>query len=101
MSFYKNRLNDYERSYFEKFFGNNIKRLLCLRKSLHKRIRSMYDYDNDKFKTQCQTVQKFRSKGGKEHYVNISRKMIDIYIESLGYNVNELIGPRFTKRLYK
>ena len=38
MSYHKQKLNDYEKAYFEKFFGNNVKRLLAFRKSLSKRI---------------------------------------------------------------
>jgi hypothetical protein len=42
-------------------------------------------------------MDKKKIKGGKERSININRKMIDLYIESLGYKVSELIGPRFTK----
>jgi hypothetical protein len=104
MSQYKEKLNSYELRYFQKFFGTNIKRLLSLRKSLTKRIHSWYWYDcyddsGEDYTSYpgCQTVQKFKIKGGKERSININRKMIDLYIESLGYKVSELIGPRFTK----
>ena len=73
MSYHKKKLNDYEKKYFKKFFGTNVNRLLALRKSF-KKI------------TGCQTVQKFKTKGGVEHTINLSKKSIDLYLESIGYN---------------
>ena len=87
MSYHKKKLNDYEKKYFKKFFGTNVNRLLALRKSFKKRISSAWDYYNDcREKTGCQTVRKFKTKGGVEHTINLSKKSIDLYLESIGYN---------------
>lgn len=85
MSYYKKKLNDYEKAYFEKFFGNNVKRLLAFRKSLSKRIEGPI-WDSDYYgeiivHPGCQTVQKYKTKGGVEH----SRKSVDLYLDSIGY----------------
>lgn len=89
MSYYKKKLNDYEKAYFEKFFGNNVNRLLAFRKSLSKRIEGP-TWDSDYYgeiivHPGCQTVQKYKIKGGVEHCVNISRKSVDLYLDSIGY----------------
>lgn len=84
MSYHKKKLNNYEKKYFEKFFGTNVNRLLALRKSFKKRISNYYNYCREN--TGCQTTQKFKTKGGVEHTINLSKKSIDLYLESIGYN---------------
>lgn len=89
MSYHKQKLNDYERSYFQKFFGTNIKRLLALRKSFSKKIQSpLWDgyYTDMDVHPGCQTVQTFKTKGGVEHKINISRRTIDLYIDEISKN---------------
>lgn len=93
MSYHKQKLNAYELAYFERFFGANIKRLLALRKSFSKRIVSRWDYENDCLIRGCQTVQKYKTKGGVEHTINLSRRSIDLYLEKIGYVKPEPYHP--------
>jgi hypothetical protein len=85
MSYHKQKLNAYELAYFERFFGTNIKRLLALRKSFSKKIVSRWNYEDDHLIRGCQTIQRYKTKGGVEHTVNLSKKSIDLYLEMIGY----------------
>ena len=83
MSYHKQKLNDYERSYFQKFFGTNMHRLLAFRKKLTNYI----DYNLHNFGENIgPTKFKFKTKGGEEHEINISRRTIDLYIDEISKN---------------
>lgn len=85
MSYHKQRLNDYERWYFKKFFKTNVKRLLAFRKKLKNYI----DYNKITFGENAgPTKFKFKTKGDVEHEINISRKSIDLYLDLIGYDCN-------------
>lgn len=89
----KTKLNDYEKFYFQKFFKNNLKRLLAFRKKLGKEIENVAwwrtEYEDERA---GQTKRIWKSKGGKKHTIRINKSMIDLYIKSLGYDVVDYLG---------
>jgi hypothetical protein len=71
-------LNDYERYYFDSQFKGNLKRLKALRKSIAKSL-EIDDYNADG----CYVTKTFVGKGGKRHFIRLSKKKVDKYIEQL------------------
>lgn len=67
-------LNNYEKFFFRKVFGTNIKRLNAFRKAVRKR----QSYHGDSYSTEY-----FSVKGGKILKIYVSVKKIDAYINSL------------------
>lgn len=71
-------LNNYERKYFQKHFGTNIKRLLMFRKKVSK------EQSEGWYKgTSVGTFRTFRTKGGKSNTIWLTRKKIDAYIREI------------------
>ena len=71
-------LNSYERNYFQKHFGNNIKRLLMFRKTISKEQSNGF-YSN----YAIGTYRTFQLKGGKNNSIWLTRKKIDAYIREI------------------
>lgn len=65
-------LNNYEKFFFRRVFGTNLKRLMAFRKAVMKR--QNYHGDSD-------TCEQFSVKGGKWLRICISKKKIDAYIK--------------------
>lgn len=67
-------LNDYEKFFFKKVFGTNMKRLLAFRKEISKRQK--WNYYNNPW-----TYEWFSVKGGKWLTIRLNRKKVDAYIK--------------------
>lgn len=65
-------LNNYEKFFFRKVFGTNLKRLMAFRKAVMKR----QNYHGDSY-----TCEYFSVKGGKYLIIYISKKKVDAYIK--------------------
>ena len=68
-------LNDYEKFYFKKHFGTNLKRLYAFRKAISK------DQSQGFYRSECYTYRAFMLKGGKYHSIMLNRKKVDAYIK--------------------
>ena len=64
-------LNNYEKFFFRRVFGTNLKRLMAFRKAVKKRQNHGDSY----------TCEQFSVKGGKWLKIYISKKKIDAYIK--------------------
>jgi hypothetical protein len=73
-------LNNYERKYFQKHFGTNIKRLIMLRKKVSREQSSPEEWHKG---TSVGTIRTFRTKGGKNNSIWLTRKKIDAYIREI------------------
>ena len=69
------KLNNYEKFFFNKFFGTNLKRLRAFRKAVSKEQREGI------YRGEPYTYKWFNVKGGKLLNIQLSRKKIDKYIE--------------------
>ncbi len=65
-------LNNYEKFFFRRVFGTNLKRLMAFRKAVMKRQNDHGD---------SYTCEQFSVKGGKWLRIYISKKKIDAYIK--------------------
>lgn len=72
-------LNNYERKYFQKHFGNNLSRLIMFRKAISKEQTWGY-YAND---NKIGTFRTFLIKGGKQKTIWLTRKKVDAYIREI------------------
>lgn len=78
-------LNNYERKYFQKHFGNNLKRLMLFRKAISKEQSEGFYSNNDSISVgACRT---FIEKGGKHRSIWLTRKKIDAYINEITKNI--------------
>lgn len=77
-------LNNYELYYFRTRFGNNLERLKALRKSIAKSL-DIDDYNADG----CYVTKTFTGKGGKIHFIRLSKKKVDAYIRLVENNKEE------------
>ena len=74
-------LNSYERWYFQKFFGNNLKRLRRFRKIIAKE-QSRGFYANT-YTDPFGTFRSFMVKGNKYRSIWLTRKKVDAYIREV------------------
>jgi predicted enzyme related to lactoylglutathione lyase len=65
-------LNNYEKFFFRRVFGTNLKRLMAFRKAVMKRQNDHGD---------SYTCEQFSVKGGKWLRIYISKKKVDAYIK--------------------
>ena len=78
MKYYKDvGLNNYEKFFFRRVFGTNLKRLMAFRKAVMKR----QNYHGNPY-----TYEQFSVKGGKWLKICISKKKIDTYIKLIKNN---------------
>lgn len=66
-------LNNYERKYFQKYFGNNLKRLMLFRKAISK----------EQAGYQSATFRRFPIKGGYYLSISLTRRKVDAYIREI------------------
>lgn len=66
-------LNNYERKYFQKCFGNNLKRLMLFRKVVSK----------EQAWRQGPVFRSFSIKGGYYRSITLTRKKVDAYIREI------------------
>ena len=66
-------LNNYERKYFQKYFGNNLKRLMLFRKAVSK----------EQAWHQAPTFRSFPIKGGYYRSITLTRRKVDAYIREI------------------
>lgn len=74
-------LNNYERKYFHKHFGNNLKRIMLFRKAISKEQSEGYFSNNNSISVG--THRTFMTKGGKHRTIWLTRKKIDAYINEI------------------
>lgn len=68
-------INEYEKDYFKRFFGTNIKKLQYFRKTLSKE-------QKEGFNRGCGRVTKlFMGKDGKVMRIELNRRKVDAYIK--------------------
>jgi hypothetical protein len=72
------RLNGYERAFFEKFFGANLKRLYAFRKSVSDEQKTGFLCGRQPY-----VVRAFFIKGGKFRFIRLTRKKVDTYIKEV------------------
>lgn len=65
-------LNNYEKFFFRRVFGTNLKRLMAFRKAVMKR----QNYHGNSYSPEL-----FSVKGGKWFSISISKKKVDAYIK--------------------
>ena len=68
-------LNNFEKAYFKKFFGTNMKRLLAFRNVISKEQKAGL------YRGEPYTYKWFVSKGGKIMSICLNRKKVDAYIK--------------------
>ena len=66
-------LNNYERKYFQKYFGNNLKRLMLFRKAISK----------EQAGYQSATFRRLPIKGGYYLSFSLTRRKVDAYIREI------------------
>lgn len=71
------RLNDFERFYFQKFFGKDLKRLERFRTAICK------DQKCGINRGLSYTSRVFKTKGGKVHIIYLNKHKIDAYIAEI------------------
>lgn len=68
-------INEYEKAYFKRFFGTDIKKLQYFRKTLSKDQKEGWDRG-------CGRVTKyFMVEGGREMAIELNRRKVDAYIK--------------------
>ena len=68
-------INEYEKTYFKRFFGKNIKKLQYFRKTLSKS-------QKDGWERGCGRVTKeFMVEGGRSKVIYLNRRKVDAYIK--------------------